>query len=80
MRREGVAVYNMCSYLNHACSPSAEIKYHGTEIRLTALKDITAGDEITITFAKDVGLAIPGLVQAVVETMHGFKCNCPAHA
>jgi hypothetical protein len=52
-------------FLNHSCSPNSGFKIRGKEARLVAIKDISAGDEVTFDYS---------------TTMHkdkwSLKCNC----
>jgi len=41
----------MPSFINHSCLPNAIYRYYGDFMAITALKDIKAGEEITIAYA-----------------------------
>jgi len=52
---------------NHACEPSAWVDFEGTEVCLRALRDLEAGDEVTIDYcATEDRMSTP------------FACHCGA--
>ncbi|KAI0996907.1 hypothetical protein K3495_g11276 [Podosphaera aphanis] len=66
-------IFIQSSRFNHACHPYASCTYrYQAEYDLlvtTAIKDIHAGDEITISYTN---------VPSTLPKNYGFKCDCPA--
>jgi len=52
MDNEGVALYPIQSWVNHSCVPNCEVKFpeKNHRIGLIATEDISAGDELTISY------------------------------
>lgn len=46
----GTAVYLKGSAFNHSCLPSAEFYNEGTSLRVRSVRDISAGEEVTISY------------------------------
>ena len=58
---------NGTHYMNHSCEPNAFMRTHGNRILFFALRDIHAGEEITVDY---------------IRTYHPDtkRCTCGAHA
>lgn len=50
---DGKTRSNIARYINHSCRPNAEGLTTGNRIWIWALKDIKAGEQITIDYGKD---------------------------
>lgn len=77
-------VYIFCSRLNHCCDPNCTWKISRTPdsndprdrtIRVTAIKDIKAGEELTITYIVRENRVEKR--QAELLRAYGFQCACP---
>jgi len=51
---DGNVDWNPARFLNHSCSPNAEARVAGEEIWIFALRDISAGEEITFNYNYDL--------------------------
>ncbi|KAI6884433.1 hypothetical protein KC360_g4218 [Hortaea werneckii] len=73
--RHGHAVFLTYSRLNHSCSPNAHHAYNAPEglEMLHATRDITAGEEITITY---INLLLTPRQRAAELQQWGFACAC----
>ena len=50
---DGSSRRNLGRYVNHSCRPNTEAVLRRGKIVFTALRDISAGDEITLDYGKD---------------------------
>jgi len=50
---DGATRRNIARYINHSCRPNAETDIVKGEILISAIKNITPGDEITYDYGKD---------------------------
>lgn len=50
---DGVPELNIAGYINHSCEPNAEADTVGGHIFISALRDIAAGEEITMDYGKE---------------------------
>jgi SET and MYND domain-containing protein len=60
--------------INHSCDPNAFVFFEGHELRVRSLKQIAAGEEITICYLNptlDVGAR-----QVVLRHEYFFDCYC----
>ncbi|KAI4524672.1 SET domain-containing protein [Schizophyllum commune Tattone D] len=70
-----VAVYETLSRANHSCRPNAHFSFHkpSFSVRLRALRDIKAGEEILISYVPPEA----PYAQRQKELAHyGFSCTC----
>ena len=44
---------NTARYINHACDPNTEAEVHDGHILITAVRDIEAGEELTIDYGEE---------------------------
>ncbi|KAG9133732.1 hypothetical protein Leryth_018432 [Lithospermum erythrorhizon] len=71
----GNAVYMLPSFYNHDCDPNAHILWiENTSARLKALRDIQAGEELTICYI-DASMDRDAR-QTILYEGFGFRCNC----
>jgi hypothetical protein len=71
-------VFLLGSRINHSCIPNIDFAYNRTLEKETfhAVRDIIAGEELTITYIKDVNRT---RIQRQSELdKWGFRCTCPA--
>ncbi|EPE33933.1 SET [Glarea lozoyensis ATCC 20868] len=73
MSEDEDGIFLKCSRFNHSCHPFATCTYEYDEetdrLRITALRDIKAGEEITISYTRDA---------SSLYDNYGFNCDCPA--
>jgi len=66
--------------LNHSCDPNARLISEGAELRVRALKDISAGEELTISYGPDISdYSNPSDYegrQRYLRANYGFDCTC----
>jgi uncharacterized protein len=61
---------NSARWLNHCCSPNSEAELSGDRIFIYALRDISAGEELTIDYA----LVVDGRISH--EVREQYRCYC----
>jgi uncharacterized protein len=44
---------NAARYINHSCDPNAESEIHNNHILISAVRDIAAGEEITMDYGEE---------------------------
>jgi hypothetical protein len=78
-------LFELLSAINHSCVPNARllILRYGGILRLVALRDIAAGEELTIcyTYAKYLDEDDHWTTaerRELLLSQHGFVCTCPA--
>ncbi|KAJ6497560.1 hypothetical protein C8R45DRAFT_865430 [Mycena sanguinolenta] len=80
-RRKGVytAVCKEISRLNHSCSPNTTAHFDVVtfSFQLFAVREITAGEELTLTYT---GLEAPAEKRQSNLEPYGFRCTCSACA
>ncbi|MEY4747028.1 MAG: hypothetical protein RLZZ416_77 [Candidatus Parcubacteria bacterium] len=50
---DGETLSNVARWINHACEPNAEADVHDDRILISALRDISAGEEITMDYGEE---------------------------
>jgi uncharacterized protein len=50
---DGASRRNTARYINHSCRPNAEVYFVGHVIKIRAIKNIKAGDEITYHYGRN---------------------------
>ncbi|KAJ1330836.1 [histone H3]-lysine4/36 N-trimethyltransferase SMYD [Microdochium nivale] len=72
------ALFPTVARLNHACVPGAQGNFNAALGAFTvhALRDIPAGDEVTISYLHDE-MAAHDARQASLQAGYGFVCGCP---
>ena len=50
---DGETISNIARYINHSCEPNAEAEIHDDHILISAVKNIKAGEEITIDYGEE---------------------------
>lgn len=51
---DGNVEWNPARFINHSCSPNCEAQWDGDHIWIVALRDITAGEELTFNYGYDL--------------------------
>lgn len=70
-------LYPTLALFNHSCDPNCGIQYMpNAKIRLVALRDIAAGEELTIAYTKPYERK--SVRQATLKKNFFFTCNCTA--
>ncbi|KAI1298803.1 hypothetical protein F5Y03DRAFT_409043 [Xylaria venustula] len=77
MDREGAGIFSLYSRINHSCKPSVYDSYNTTIHRLTvhAIRDISAGEEITVSYLASPNAPITMRRDAILGH-YGFVCGC----
>jgi hypothetical protein len=92
-RPDGIMfMYDLANYVNHSCAPTARVSLGGDTLSLTALRPITAGEELTFCYVgsgtyieegqqleQDINMIDPTVLQEMVRLHYGFTCKCSAH-
>jgi hypothetical protein len=77
-----VALFHTASAMNHSCDPNSDyfVTNHrdlGLRIKITALKDIAAGEEITCCYNDNFAKPMyPAARKLLIQKMMHFTCNC----
>jgi SET domain-containing protein len=50
---DGSSRTNIARYINHSCEPNCEADIHDDHILISALRDIDAGEELTLDYGKE---------------------------
>jgi hypothetical protein len=71
----GTALYPLASFFNHSCEPNLERVQQGRGISFNALKDISEGQEVCISY----GESLPDVLdrKAYMRMNYFFDCSCP---
>ena len=70
----GICLEPFASMINHSCDPNSWWTFNGRELQMRAVRDISAGEEMTISY-----ITISGSYnnrQESLLTGWGFKCLC----
>jgi SET and MYND domain-containing protein len=70
----GYAFDVVTAMINHSCDPNAHVFFEGDQLRVRSLKDIAAGEEITISY-------VPPMLNVanrkiLLDHMFFFDCYC----
>lgn len=73
------AVYAVCCRFNHSCTPNGHCAWNPRIDRQTihALRDITRGEQITVCYLPELGMARCERQQRLLDDF-GFDCACDA--
>ncbi|XP_048213469.1 histone-lysine N-methyltransferase SMYD3 [Perognathus longimembris pacificus] len=74
MQEVGVGLYPSMSLLNHSCDPNCSIVFNGPHLLLRAVRDIKAGEELTICYL-DV-LMTSEERREQLRDQYYFECDC----
>ncbi|KAK4883114.1 hypothetical protein RN001_006433 [Aquatica leii] len=80
LNNEGVALFSLQSSANHSCVPNSEPTYlhNNSRLSLVALKDIAAGEEITISYLDECNLFRSRHSRhKILMENYLFICQCP---
>ncbi|KAI4457651.1 set and mynd domain-containing protein 5 [Holotrichia oblita] len=80
LNNEGVALYCLQSACNHSCMPNAEATYlhNNSKLSLVALTDISAGDEICMSYLDECTLQRSRYSRnKELGENYLFTCTCP---
>ena len=64
---DGKTLKNKARYINHSCDPNCEVELTSRAIWIVALRDITAGEELTYNYGYEV------------KDYKEHPCTCRAH-
>lgn len=74
----GVGIYRVASLFNHECNPALTRYFQGTDIILSSIRPISAGQMVSETYGP---LFANGLIkdrQRALRSRYWFKCQCKA--
>ncbi|KAL1769896.1 histone-lysine N-methyltransferase SMYD3 [Sigmodon hispidus] len=74
MQEVGVGLYPSMSLLNHSCDPNCSIVFNGPHLLLRAVREIEAGEELTICYL-DM-LMTSEERQKQLRDQYCFECDC----
>lgn len=74
----GAGIFTLQSCFNHSCDPNAYVSYTGThEIAVVAKRDISPGEEVTITYIPDLFLVVEDAsARRKRLAQYYFVCEC----
>lgn len=58
-----------CAMLNHSCSPNAIQSFKGAQLEIVALRDIAAGEEVTISYGAESSKGVADRSQSTCRRM-----------
>ena len=70
----GICLEPFASMINHSCDPNSWWTFNGRELQMRAVRDISAGEEMTISYITISGSY--NIPQESLLTGWGFKCVC----
>jgi hypothetical protein len=70
----GICLEPFASMINHSCDPNSWWTFNGRELQMRAVRDISAGEELTMSYITLSGSY--NIRQESVLTGWGFKCVC----
>ncbi|KAJ4457796.1 putative SET and MYND domain-containing protein [Paratrimastix pyriformis] len=71
----GFALFPIASFFNHSCIPNATFSQNGTALNIHALRDIHAGEEITLNYIPL--FSSTGRRREHLHRVYHFPCGCP---
>ncbi|XP_055438046.1 histone-lysine N-methyltransferase SMYD3 isoform X1 [Bubalus kerabau] len=74
MQEVGVGLYPSMSLLNHSCDPNCSIVFNGPHLLLRAVRDIEAGEELTICYLDMLMTSEERRKQ--LRDQYCFDCDC----
>ncbi|XP_060500879.1 histone-lysine N-methyltransferase SMYD3 isoform X3 [Panthera onca] len=74
MQEVGVGLYPSMSLLNHSCDPNCSIVFNGPHLLLRAVRDIEAGEELTICYLDMLMTSEERRKQ--LRDQYCFECDC----
>lgn len=70
----GICLEPFASMVNHSCDPNSWWIFNGRELQMRAVRDISAGEELTMSYITVSGSY--NIRQESLFTGWGFKCVC----
>ncbi|ELR58064.1 SET and MYND domain-containing protein 3, partial [Bos mutus] len=74
MQEVGVGLYPSMSLLNHSCDPNCSIVFNGPHLLLRAVRDVEAGEELTICYLDMLMTSEERRKQ--LRGQYCFDCDC----
>ena len=71
------ALFEHVACANHSCRPNAAIRLDGDELRFVALRSVSEGEEVTISYVHDDVLFMPVKLRRKFLRAWDFVCLCP---
>lgn len=76
MEHFGLGIYNLRSYLNHACAPNVVCLSYGNILVCKAIAQIKKGEQLFIDYFKTDVDAEKTVQRDQLKDVYGFLCNC----
>ena len=73
-----VALYTRVALANHCCEPSALLRFRGRDAELVALRGLSGGEEISLSYGPTVGRQARPERRQVLQRRWCFECRCVA--
>ena len=70
----GQGIYKQASVVNHSCQPNMTVSFSGREMIAMPIKDIKAGEELTVSYVELASLAAER--NDALQARYGFRCKC----
>jgi hypothetical protein len=77
LHKHGFALYLLISRINHSCNPNCAFVFDNTDGLIVAIKNISAGDELTVGYHFMTSSLIPKPMRVnLISHLYDFKCSC----
>uniref|UniRef100_F6RQ08 [histone H3]-lysine(4) N-trimethyltransferase n=1 Tax=Ciona intestinalis TaxID=7719 RepID=F6RQ08_CIOIN len=70
----GTGVYLNCSFINHSCEPNCVAEFNMRTLKIRAVKNITAGEEVLISYVDLFATSFER--QRELMSIYHFQCTC----
>ena len=74
--RLGTCIYAAASLMNHSCDPNCIQTFHGSTLVIKAMKEIIAGQELTISYGPRFSKLKWEERQQILKDQYFFACYC----
>jgi len=72
----GVGIFLKASIISHSCDPNCKWEIDGNKLTITSLREIRAGEEITVQYIPLVQSWHLAIRRTVIMQRRGFLCQC----
>ena len=74
--KQGIAIFPLCSMINHDCNPNSIVSFEGNQIIIRATKNIQQNEEITISYGCTAAKMQKIHRQSLLFQSYYFHCKC----